>query len=58
MSHRTYQYQSRAPGRHVKSEPWSFIALALGAGVTAGFLLRFKTLRKALGGYLLLRRFM
>src|SRR5262249_5335462 len=35
-----------APLQRIRSEPWSFVGLALTVGVAAGVLLRFKTVRK------------
>lgn len=46
-----------APAEHVRAQPWSFVGLALAAGMTAGLLMRFKGLRKALRLYLIARRF-
>lgn len=40
-----------APLERIKSQPWSFIGLALTLGVAAGVLLRFKTLRRLAGLY-------
>ncbi len=46
-----------APGESIQAQPWSFLALALAAGVGAGLLLRVKPLRKALGVYLAVSKF-
>ncbi len=46
-----------APGESIQSEPWAFVGLALVVGVGAGLLIRYKGLRKALGIYLAVRRF-
>jgi len=46
----------RAPAEHIRAQPWSFVGLALITGVAAGFLLKFKTLRRAVSLYAALRR--
>ena len=40
-----------APLERIKAQPWSFVGLALTIGVAAGFLLRFKTVRRLAGFY-------
>jgi len=44
------------PGEVVAKRVWSFVAMAVGAGLAAGALMRFPKARKALGLYLTLRR--
>jgi hypothetical protein len=46
-----------APRESIQSQPWAFLGLALAVGVGTGLLLRYKGLRKALGIYLAVRRF-
>lgn len=45
------------PGTAIKSEPWSFILLALGVGALAGVVLRFAGFGRSYRVYRLVRRF-
>ncbi len=45
-----------APGEVIRSEPWSFVVLALAAGLAAGFLLCLKTVRRGLRIYWSVRK--
>jgi membrane protein len=45
-----------APGRQIRLQPWSFVGLALSAGIAAGLLIRYKILRKGLKLYLTARK--
>jgi hypothetical protein len=46
----------RAPAEQIRAQPWSFVSLALTMGIAAGFLMRYKTARKALKFYLSARK--
>ena len=46
----------RAPAEQIRSQPWSFVSLALTMGIAAGFLMRYKTARKALKLYFSARK--
>jgi hypothetical protein len=47
---------SQPPLEQVRVHPWSFVVLALSAGVFAGLLLRFRGVRRLLGAYVAVRR--
>jgi hypothetical protein len=46
-----------APGESIQAQPWAFIALALALGAGVGVLVRYIGLRKALGLYFTVRKF-
>ncbi len=41
-----------SPGERIQAQPWAFVGLVLAAGLAAGWLLRYKRLRKGLLLYL------
>lgn len=46
-----------APMESVQAQPWAFMLLALAVGAGVGALVRFIGLRRALGIYMVARRF-
>lgn len=57
MNDMSHAARRLAPGESIQAQPWAFLALAVAVGAGVGALVRFIGLKRALGLYMAVRKF-